>query len=43
VAPGVRITDSIVWPRAHVTDDVARSIVLPDGRVLPVPPAPQAP
>jgi NDP-sugar pyrophosphorylase family protein len=42
VAPGVRITDSVVWPRAHVTDDVDRSIVLPDGRVLPVPPQPQS-
>jgi NDP-sugar pyrophosphorylase family protein len=40
VAPGVRITDSVVWPRAHVTDDVTHSVVLPDGRVLPVPESP---
>lgn len=38
VAPGVRVTDSIIWPAAHVTDHVHRSIVLPDGRRLPVPP-----
>jgi NDP-sugar pyrophosphorylase family protein len=37
VAPGVRVTDSIVWPGAHVMDDVARCVVLPDGRSLPVP------
>jgi mannose-1-phosphate guanylyltransferase len=37
VAPGVRVVDSVIWPGAHVIEDVERSIVLPNGQRLAVP------
>ena len=42
IAPGVRVADCVVWPGAHVERDLDTAIVLPDGRVLPVPPRPRS-
>ncbi|HKU37335.1 MAG TPA: NDP-sugar synthase [Polyangiales bacterium] len=36
IAPGVRVSDAVVWPGARIGSDVARAIVLPDGRQLAI-------